>query len=170
MLTGYEPGRGAFYGQLTVTRGADRRRVRHAGRRIDTPTAAPVVQRNGRSIVYTGYQWRGRSTDPAARARDTIGLREVMFVEPGWEEMSGRWFTGGYEEIGMDVSLKKLGANPVIAGVAPRALRVGTRGQDGDHLRREPAATRWRRRRSTSGRASRSSASCARRRTRSRCA
>ena len=35
-----------------------------------------------------------------------------MFVEPGWEQMSGRWFTGGYDEIGMDVSLTKLGAIP----------------------------------------------------------
>ena len=68
-----------------------------------------------------------------------------MFVEPGWEEMSGRWFTGGYEEIGMDVSLKKVGASPVVAGVAPRAVRVGTRGQDvtifGANLPRTPAAS-----------------------------
>src|ERR1043166_9572852 len=38
-------------------------------------------------------------------------MREVMFVEPGWQEMSGRWFTGGYDEIGMDVSLSRIAAN-----------------------------------------------------------
>jgi len=128
MLTGSEPGRGAFFGQLTVTRGAtDGEFLTKAIYRY--AEGGQTVQRNGRSLVYTGYQWRGRSTDPTARGRDTVGLREVMFVEPGWEEMSGRWFTGGYEEIGMDVSLKKVSANPVLAGVAPQALRVGTRGQ-----------------------------------------
>jgi len=53
-----------------------------------------------------------------------------MFAEPGWEEMTGRWFTGGYEELGMDVSLKKFGASPVVVAAAPRALHVGTQGQD----------------------------------------
>ena len=100
-------------------------------RPIATPTAARSVQRTGQFDRLHGLPV-ARSLDRtgARAASDTVGLREVMFVEPGWEEMSGRWFTGGYEEIGMDVSLKKLGANPVIAGVAPRALRVGTRGQD----------------------------------------
>ena len=128
MLSGSEPGKGAFYGRMTVTKGASAGEfVTQANYRY--ADGGQSVQRSGRSIVYTGFQWRGRSTDPTTRARDSVGLREVMFVEPGWEEMSGRWFTGGYEEIGMDVSLKKVSANPVIAGVAPRALRAGTRGQ-----------------------------------------
>jgi quinohemoprotein amine dehydrogenase len=53
-------------------------------------------------------------------------MREVMMVEPGWQEMSGRWFTGGYDEIGMDVSLTRVGASPVVSGVGPRALKTGT--------------------------------------------
>ena len=126
-LSGSEPGRGAFYGHMTVTRGAsDGEFVTQATYRYADD--GKVVQRTGKSIVYTGYQWRGRSN--AAKTADTTSLREVMFVEPGWEEMSGRWFNGGYDELGMDVSLKKLGANPVLLGVAPHAMRVGTRGQD----------------------------------------
>jgi quinohemoprotein amine dehydrogenase len=141
VLSGSEPGRGAFYGHMTVTRGtADGEFVTQAIYRY--ADGGQVVRRNGHSIVYTGFQWRGRSTDPALRARDTVGLREVMFVEPGWEEMSGRWFTGGYEEIGMDVSLKKVGANPQVTGVAPRAMHVGARAQDvtifGANLPRTP--------------------------------
>lgn len=129
LLVGNEPGRGAFYGSMTVSRGAsDGEFLTQASYRY--PSGGPVVKRSGRSIVYTGFQWRGRSTDPAMRARDTVGLREVMLVEPGWQEMSGRWFTGGYDEIGMDVSLKRLGAGAVVAGVSPRAFRAGTRGQD----------------------------------------
>jgi quinohemoprotein amine dehydrogenase len=48
-----------------------------------------------------------------------------MFVEPGWQEMSGRWFSGGYDELGMDVSLKRLTTSTVISGIAPRALQSG---------------------------------------------
>jgi quinohemoprotein amine dehydrogenase len=119
-----EPGRGALYGRMTVSRGAsDGEFVTQTSYRY--AAGGPAVQRTGRAIVYTGYQWRGRSIDPALRARDTIGLREVIFVEPGWQEMSGRWFTGGYDEIGMDVSLKRLANNTVIAGISPRALRAG---------------------------------------------
>jgi quinohemoprotein amine dehydrogenase len=128
-LSGTEPGKGAFYGQVTIKRGSG------AGEFNTTATyryadGGQTVQRSGHSIVYTGYQWRGRSTEPSQRARDTVGLREVMFVEPGWEQMSGRWFTGGYEETGMDVSLTKLGTNPVVTGIAPRAVHVGARAQD----------------------------------------
>jgi len=129
LLTGNEPGRGAFYGRMTVAKGAaEGDFVTQASYRY--AEGGQAVKRTGKAVVYTGFQWRGRSTDPALRATDTVGLREVMFVEPGWEEMSGRWFTGGYEEIGMDVSLRKLGTGPVVVGVAPRAIRTGTRGQD----------------------------------------
>jgi quinohemoprotein amine dehydrogenase len=129
LLTGNEPGRGAFYGRMTVTKGAaEGDFVTQASYRY--AEGGQAVKRTGKAVVYTGFQWRGRSTDPALRSTDTVGLREVMFVEPGWEEMSGRWFTGGYEEIGMDVSLRKLGAGPVVVGVAPRAIRTGTRAQD----------------------------------------
>ena len=95
---GTEPGRGAFYGRRHGHARRRRRRVRHAGDlslrgRRSQWCSAP----ESRSCT-PAIQWRGRSTDPALRARDTVGLREVMFVEPGWEEMSGRWFTGGYDE------------------------------------------------------------------------
>ena len=168
MLSGSEPGRGAFYGQLTVTRGAtDGEFVTKANYRYAEGGADGPAQRASRSSTRAISGAVARPT-PRRAARDTVGLREVMFVEPGWEEMSGRWFTGGYEEIGMDVSLKKVSANPVLAGVAPRALRVGTRGQKRDDVRREPAENAGGVAASTSVRASRSRASCARRRTRSR--
>ena len=129
VLSGTEPGRGAFHGRVTISRGA-------AAGEFTTQASyryaegGQVVHRTGRSVVFTGFQWRGRSTDPALRARDTVGLREVMFVEPGWEEMSGRWFTGGYEETGMDVTMRKLGANAVLMGVTPKALRTASKGQE----------------------------------------
>jgi quinohemoprotein amine dehydrogenase len=144
LMTGTEPGRGSFYGRMTITKGpADGEFVTQAAYRY--ADGGPIVRRTGKSVVYTGFQWRGRSTDPSLRATDTVGLREVMFVEPGWEEMSGRWFTGGYEETGMDVSLRKIAASPIVVGVAPKAIRTGTRGQDvtifGANLPRSVAPT-----------------------------
>ena len=52
-------------------------------------------------------------------------MREVMAVEPGWQEMSGRWFGGGYDELGMDVTLVRVGGGAMIAGVSQRGLRTG---------------------------------------------
>jgi quinohemoprotein amine dehydrogenase len=127
VLSGKEPGRGAFSGRLTITKSptaADefttKATYRFAGE-------ARSVTREGRAIVYTGFQWRGRSSESGAHADSA--WREVMFVEPGWQEMSGRWFKGAYDEFGMDVSLARLGASAVIANVNPRALRTGVRDQ-----------------------------------------
>jgi quinohemoprotein amine dehydrogenase len=120
LLTGNEPGRGTFFGTVTIARGAaDGDFTTTASYRY--ADGGPVVRRTGKSVVYTGYQWRGRSMLP----RDTVGMREVMFVEPGWNEMSGRWFSGGYDELGMDVTMTKAGSGVIVAGVAPRAIRVG---------------------------------------------
>jgi quinohemoprotein amine dehydrogenase len=127
VLSGKEPGRGPFNGRLTITRSptADdefttRATYRYAG-------DGKTITREGRAIVYTGFQWRGRSSESGAHADSA--WREVLFVEPGWQEISGRWFKGGYDEFGMDVSLTRLGASPVLASVYPRALRTGARDQ-----------------------------------------
>ena len=67
-LSGYEPGRGAVYGEVTIA--ADGRHARTSSRpRPATWTAgawsaggtSPAVRR-GQAVVYTGFQWRGRST------------------------------------------------------------------------------------------------------------
>jgi quinohemoprotein amine dehydrogenase len=121
-LAGTEPGRGAFFGRMTITRGATpdefttRTTYRYA-------SGGAAVVREGSTMVFTGFQWRGRSRLSGRGASDS-GLREVMFVEPGWQQMNGRWFTGAYDELGMDVMLTRVTANPVIAGIVPRALRT----------------------------------------------
>lgn len=124
LLTGFEPGRGPFFGRLTVTRSptADdefttRATYRYAG-------DGKVESREGRSIVYTGYQWRGRSGPPGADP--DAQWREALHVEPGWQVMTGRWFRGGYDEIGMDVTLTRLAGGAVLAGVSQRALQRGS--------------------------------------------
>ena len=84
------------------------------------------VTRTGRATIYTGFQWRGRSS--AAGTPDSV-LREVMFVDRDWRSIEGRWFTGGYDEIGLEVRLERSGETRVL-GTDRTALRVGATGQE----------------------------------------
>jgi quinohemoprotein amine dehydrogenase len=61
-----------------------------------------------------------------AGSADSDSLREVMFVDREWRTIEGRWFTGGYDELGMDVKLERVGEAPRVLGVERTALRVGT--------------------------------------------
>ena len=127
VVSGTEPGRGAFSGRLTIAKApnADDEFTTRATYRY--ARGGKMVSREGKVAVYTGFQWRGRSSEAGAPADSS--WREVMFIEPGWQEITGRWFRGGYDEFGMDVSFTRLGAGPVIAGVYPRAMRAGARDQ-----------------------------------------
>lgn len=142
VLAGSEPGRGPFSGRLTVTRSGTADDEFTTRATYQYARGGKVVTREGRAIVYTGFQWRGRSNESGTPADSA--WREVVFVEPGWQEMSGRWFRGGYDEFGMDVSLRRLSAGPVLASVYPRALRAGARNQQvtvtGANLPRETQA------------------------------
>ena len=122
LLRGHAPGRGAVYGQVTITplAGAEDEFTTEA-----TYTYARTgrqVERTGRAIVYTGFQWRGRSI-PGDPGEDE--LREVMFVERDRRTMRGRWFTGGYDETGIDVTLERLAGGPAVAGAHPPSIQAG---------------------------------------------
>ena len=125
LLRGHAPGRGPVYGRMTITpvAGAEDEFTTEAS--YTYAHTGRQVERTGRSIIYTGFQWRGRSIpgDP-----DEGEFREVMFVERDWRTIQGRWFTGGYDETGIDVTLERLGGAPAVAGVHPPALAAGTTG------------------------------------------
>jgi quinohemoprotein amine dehydrogenase len=119
-LAGYEVGKGPFYGSVTIS--AD-----PADPDAFTTRASYVygesgqrVQRSGRALVYTGYQWRGRS-NPGEDSE----LREVMQVERDLRTMAGRWFNGAYDEFGSDVTLTRVGGGTALSGVYPNALARG---------------------------------------------
>ena len=122
-LKGYEPGLGPIYGTVEIAVGADASsfttEVRYAYART-----GEQVERSGRSIVYTGYQWRGRSFEGGDEETE---FREVMMVERGWGEINGRWFAGAYDEFGPDVTLVRADG-PVMLGLHPVALKAGTSG------------------------------------------
>jgi quinohemoprotein amine dehydrogenase len=126
-LSGSETGRGPFFGTVRITKvaGTDDEFTTRATYRFARDGG--TVSREGKALVYTGHQWRGRSSQAGNGSTADSAWREVLSVEPGWQEMSGRWFRGGYDEFGMDVTLKRASPGVSIAGVSPRALQLGTR-------------------------------------------
>ncbi len=123
-LAGFEPGKGQVFGTVEISPGDAPDEFRTSASYTYAETGGQVT-RSGQSIVYTGYQWRGRSN--AGRPDE---LREVMGVERGWQEMTGRWFAGAYDEFGIDVRLTRIGEGPALAGVHPPALEAGAPAMD----------------------------------------
>ncbi len=76
-----------------------------------------MERREGKGILYAGYSWRGSS-----KGTGLGELREVLMLSEDGTEIEGRFFRGAYSEIGFDVKLTRLGTDPRIAGVSPRAL------------------------------------------------
>jgi len=77
-LRGHSPGDGPVYGEMTVTPVAGTDDEFTTETRYVYAADGREVRRSGRAIVYTGFQWRGRST---TGPEDEQGLREVLFVE-----------------------------------------------------------------------------------------
>jgi quinohemoprotein amine dehydrogenase len=119
-MSGYEPGMGPVFGTVTITANTSDDDAFTTAASYVYPESGERVTRSGSSLVYTGYQWRGRSNPGASDE-----LREVMFVERDQRTIHGRWFSGAYDEMGPDVRLQRVGATPVVAGVYPGAVPSG---------------------------------------------
>lgn len=125
-LTGWEQGKGPIYGRVTVTVDPSTPDEFTTSATYRVARTGETVTRTGRAIVYTGFQWRGRSSSPAADS----ALREVMTVDRNWRTMEGRWFTGGYDELGIDVKLERIGSETRVLGTDRTALRKGASAQE----------------------------------------
>lgn len=124
-LSGYRAGKGAIFGHVVVSASSKNDEFATESRWVEAQSAASV-ERSGQAIVYTGFQWRGRSFAGPSRSD---ALREVLFVDRDQTRMSGRFFTGAYDEIGLDVTLQRIGSDPILLGAWPRALRAGSHAQ-----------------------------------------
>jgi quinohemoprotein amine dehydrogenase len=140
-VNAYAPGAGPVYGEMVVKPAAGKDDEFTTEARLVYARSGRTTARTGRAIVYTGFQWRGRSTEGS----DQTALRETMLVERDWMKMSGRWFTGAYDETGLDVTLERIGNDPVVLGAVPSALRLGGTSQQvhvfGAALPSSPAAS-----------------------------
>ena len=122
LFSGVAHGLGPVYGQVTIAAVAGTTDEFTTETSYVFARGGRQVTRTGRAIVYTGFQWRGRSVEGA---NDPDGLREVMSVDRDWRTMRGRWFTGAYDEVGIDVTLERVANAPVVVGVHPTALAAG---------------------------------------------
>jgi quinohemoprotein amine dehydrogenase len=123
LLKAYQPGAGQFVGEVTVEPGASEAEWNTRTRMTNLRTGE-VITREGKSIVYTGYAWRGSSR--SANAKDAKAVREVMMVSRDQNSMEGRWFWGGYDEFGYDVELVRAEDRPVLLSLSQKSLRAGT--------------------------------------------
>lgn len=134
LVTGSQVGRGRVYGEVTIepTSVEDEFTTKTKLHFVKDGT---TITRTGRSLVYAGYSWRGRSfgekgnsTNGAnaavTSATDPAEMREVMFVARDWSQMEGRWFWGDYEEFGIDVSLRRVDAAPLVLGIDRNAIKA----------------------------------------------
>jgi len=119
-FSGYDPAKGPVTGTVTITPVGGRDDEFTTETRYTAPEDGSEVVRTGRSIVYTGYQWRGRSTGASSDE-----YREVLFLERDGGRMTGRWFTGEYGELGIDVTLQRVAGSPIVTTVFPAALAPG---------------------------------------------
>lgn len=125
-INGTELGKGAVFGTVVITAAPGKSDEFTTETTLVYAQTGERVRRTGQALVYTGYQWRGRSSVGGVNDSD---LREVMFVDRDWRTIEGRWFTGAYDEIGLDVRLDRAGTEPRVLGVDRQALRVGAANQ-----------------------------------------
>ncbi len=125
-LSGWETSKGPMFGRVVLTPVAGSADEFTTQTTYTYARSGEQVSRAGRVTIYTGFQWRGRSTVGGA---DASALREVMFVERDWTKIEGRWFAGGYDELGLDVRLDRVGKDLTVVGLDHSALRAGAAGQ-----------------------------------------
>lgn len=118
LMSATQPGKGSFVGEVSIEPGATPNEwvTRSTMTNLET---GQTVTREGKSVLYTGYSWRGRSG-----ARDNA-VREVMLVSRDQNQIEGRWFWGAYDEFGFDVKLIRAEDRPVILTTSVKALRAG---------------------------------------------
>jgi len=120
-LTGTELGKGPVYGIVTITPQGNADTGDFTTETTFTyARSGKTVTRRGRAIVYTGFQWRGKSDD----------FREVLAIDRDWRRATGRWFTGAYDEFGVDVRLARVGNDPIVLGAAEPRIRSGAAAQE----------------------------------------
>ncbi len=123
LIAATAPGKGKYYGVLTISPGA-------AGGSFKTEASLTRIADGsktslaGQSVVYTGYEWRGR-----AKA-DSIGepVRQVMTISEDQSKIEGRWFWGGYQEFGFDVTARRESNDPTVLSTDVSSIKAGSKG------------------------------------------
>lgn len=116
LLTTHAPGTGLVTGELQFERSGEDYRTRAVLRLPD----GRIERREGKGILYAGYNWRGTSSGPSLGDN-----KEVLMLSEDGARFDGRFYRGAFGDLGLDVSITRLGDDVRIAGVFPRALPAG---------------------------------------------
>ena len=129
LVTATVPGRGKFTGEMRVEAiGGDEFTTSIL---LTSVRDGSSLVRTGRSAVYGGYAWRGRSKGdkaPVTADDPQNETREVMWIAPDQKLAEGRWYWGQYQELGFDVQLRRPGAEPTLLVTEPVSLKAGAKG------------------------------------------
>jgi quinohemoprotein amine dehydrogenase len=134
LLSGYEPGKGKIYGQMVIAPGVTDDQFT-TNIQFSFVGSSVAVKTTGKSIVYTGYSWRGRASAPSdpgvhplTASSTPVAWREAMMISRDGNSMDGRWFWGGFGELGIDVHLVRAGNEPTVLGTDISALKSPSKG------------------------------------------
>ncbi len=128
LLTASIPGRGKYFGQIQIDPADDG--GFNTSVLLTSVNDGSGILRAGRSVVYGGSAWRGRSKggEPAGSAPDDLNseAREVLWIAPGHSTAEGRWFWGQYQEFGFDVKLRRVSLDPALLLLDRSSLKTGS--------------------------------------------
>jgi len=126
LIAAYLPGRGSYYGEMQIDRDGDDYNTRVG---LKSERDGSRVIRRGRTSVFGGDAWRGRSRGPesAGSPDDPVSeAREVLLVSADQSSAEGRWYWGQYQEFGFYVKLRRATSEAALIGVDGSALRTGS--------------------------------------------
>lgn len=129
LVTAKVQGRGQYVGELIVTAGSSPDEFTTQVK-LHSIKDGSVIVRSGRSLLYGGYAWRGRSrgVTQASSAPDDLSseAREAMWVSPDQTMVEGRWYWGQYQEFGFDVILERPSSGPSLLAIDRLSLQAGS--------------------------------------------
>ena len=133
LISAHIPGRGKYYGELTIAQGAAPDEFTTTVK-LQPVNGGPPISRTGTGLVYTGYSWRGRSHGaavPPNAAPDDLNreMRETLWIAPDQTWAEGRWFWGEYQEFGVDVKIQRVTPEPALITLDRPSLKTGAQGQ-----------------------------------------
>jgi len=124
LLWGDQPGKGKVLGEVTIEPGANENEFT-TNISFTELASGKQFKRSGKANLYTGHAWRGRSTGSANTIDDPKDMREVMAVSRDQSRIEGRWFWGGYQELGINAKLVRAGEASQILGLDVTSLKSG---------------------------------------------
>jgi quinohemoprotein amine dehydrogenase len=129
LVTAHLPGRGNFYGEMTVVAGdTDGEFSTHAT--LHSAKDGSTLTRTGRNVVYAGSAWRGRSSGDRQEGGEPddprSDAREVLWVSADGSQAEGRWYWGQYSEFGFDVRLQRAQDKATVLLVDPPSFKTGS--------------------------------------------